>query len=150
MSNLSDQNLHVAIIGSGSGAFACAIKAAENGARVTIIEGAEVIGGCCVNVGCVPSKILIRSAQLAQQQRNNPFDGLKNHSPDIDRSLLSQQQSARVDELRGAKYENILKSNPALSLIKGYAKFKDSNTVVITQDNGDEQELKADRFLIAT
>ena len=150
MSNFSDQNLHVAIIGSGSGAFACAIKAAEGGARVTIIEGAEVIGGCCVNVGCVPSKILIRSAQLAQQQRNNPFDGLKNHSPDIDRSLLSQQQSARVDELRGAKYENILKSNPALSLIKGYAKFKDSNTVVITQDNGDEQELKADRFLIAT
>ena len=150
MSNLSDQNLHVAIIGSGSGAFACAIKAAEGGARVTIIEGAEVIGGCCVNVGCVPSKILIRSAQLAQQQRNNPFDGLKNHSPDIDRSLLSQQQSASVDELRGAKYENILESNPALSLIKGYAKFKDGNTVIITKENGDEQELQADRFLIAT
>ena len=150
MSNLSSKNLHVAIIGSGSGAFACAIKAAEGGARVTIIEGAEVIGGCCVNVGCVPSKILIRSAQLAQQQRNNPFEGLKNHNPNIDRSLLSQQQSARVDELRGAKYENILESNPALSLIKGYAKFKDSNTVVITKDNGDEQELKADRFLIAT
>ena len=63
----SDQ-LHVAIIGSGSGAFACAIKAAENGARVTIIEGSDVIGGCCVNVGCVPSKILIRAAQLAHQQ----------------------------------------------------------------------------------
>ena len=57
----SKEQLHVAIIGSGSGAFACAIKAAENGARVTIIEGADVIGGCCVNVGCVPSKILILS-----------------------------------------------------------------------------------------
>ena len=47
------EQLHVAIIGSGSGAFACAIKAAENGARVTMIEGADIIGGCCVNVGSV-------------------------------------------------------------------------------------------------
>ena len=44
---------NVVIIGSGSGAFACAIKAAEGGAKVTMIESAEVIGGCCVNVGCV-------------------------------------------------------------------------------------------------
>lgn len=71
------KQLHVAIIGSGSAAFSCAIKAAENGARVTIIEGADVIGGCCVNVGCVPSKILIRAAQLAHQQRSNPLKALK-------------------------------------------------------------------------
>lgn len=61
---------HVVIIGSGSGAFACAIKAAEGGAKVTIIEGADVIGGCCVNVGCVPSKILIRAAQLGVVSEN--------------------------------------------------------------------------------
>ena len=146
----SDNELHVAIIGSGSAAFACAIKAAEGGARVTIIEGADVIGGCCVNVGCVPSKILIRAAQLAEQQRNNPFNGLENHAPQLNRSLLAQQQTARVEELRGAKYENILKSNPALTLLKGYAIFKDTNTLIVTKPNGDKQELHADRFLIAT
>ena len=146
----ANKSLHVAIIGSGSGAFACAIKAAEGGARVTIIEGADVIGGCCVNVGCVPSKILIRSAQLAQQQRSNPFEGLENTEPQLSRSLLSQQQQARVDELRGAKYEDILASNPALTLIKGYAKFKDANTIIISKSDGTEQELVADRFLIAT
>jgi len=75
----SNRSQHVVIIGTGSGAFACAIKAAEGGAKVTLIEGADIIGGCCVNVGCVPSKILIRAAQLAQQQRNNPFAGLENH-----------------------------------------------------------------------
>lgn len=142
--------LHVAIIGSGSGAFACAIKAAENGARVTLIEGADVIGGCCVNVGCVPSKILIRAAQIAEQQRSNPFDGIENHPPGINRSLLTQQQAARVEELRHAKYENILDTNPALTLIKGYARFKDANTVIITAKNGEQQTLQADRFLIAT
>ena len=142
--------LHVAIIGSGSGAFAAGIKAAEEGARVTIIEADEVIGGCCVNVGCVPSKIMIRSAHLAQHQRSNPFPGIKNHEPEITRSLLAQQQQSRVDELRMAKYESILEKNPALTLIKGFAKFKDKNTLVIDKEDGESQELIADRILIAS
>ena len=142
--------LHVAIIGSGSAAFACAIKAAEGGARVTIIEANEVIGGCCVNVGCVPSKILIRAAQLAQQQRSNPFAGLENQTPLLSRSLLAKQQTSRVNELRAAKYQNILDNNPALSLIKGYASFKDARTLVVSKPDGQEVEVIADRFLIAT
>ena len=144
------EQLHVAIIGSGSGAFASAIKAAEGGARVTIIEGADVIGGCCVNVGCVPSKILIRAAQLAHQQRTNPFDGLENIQPQLSRSLLAHQQSARVEELRDAKYQSILENNPALSLLKGYARFKNENTLLVQKSDGNEEELVADRILIAT
>lgn len=143
-------DLHVAIIGSGSGAFAAAIKAADGGARVTIIEGADVIGGCCVNVGCVPSKIMIRSAHLAQHQRQNPFPGLENHEPVIDRKLLAEQQQSRVDELRLAKYESILESNSALTLVKGFAEFKDSKTLIITKSDGTLSELTADRILIAT
>lgn len=142
--------LHVVIIGSGSGAFACAIKAAENGARVTMIEGADIIGGCCVNVGCVPSKILIRAAQLAHQQRENPFDGIENNSPKISRSLLMAQQTSRVEELRSAKYQNILDNNPALTLLKGYARFKDENTLLVKKSDGIEEEIHADRILIAT
>jgi len=150
ITDYSKGQLHIAIIGSGSGAFASAIKAAEGGARVSIIEGADEIGGCCVNVGCVPSKILIRAAQLAQQQRDNPFTGLENQAPLISREILSNQQTSRVNELRSAKYQNILASNPALSLIKGYARFKDPQTLIIGEANGQEQELKADRILIAT
>lgn len=144
------KQLHVAIIGSGSGAFASAIKAADGGAKVTIIEGADMIGGCCVNVGCVPSKILIRAAQLAHQQRKNPFDGLENNHPQISRLLLAHQQTSRVEELRRAKYENILDKNPALSLLKGYASFKDESTLLIKKHDGSVEELHADRILIAT
>ncbi|TYA58317.1 NADPH-dependent L-lysine N(6)-monooxygenase, partial [Vibrio cholerae] len=146
----SNQTQHVAIIGTGSGAFACAIKAAEGGAKVTLIEGADVIGGCCVNVGCVPSKILIRAAQLAQQQRNNPFTGLENHAPQLSRALLTQQQTARVEELRAAKYQNILETNPALSLLKGWAQFKNANTLIVRKNDGTEQAVHADKILIAT
>jgi len=152
-SSAKEPSLHIAIIGSGSAAFAAAIKAAEQGARVSIIEENNVIGGCCVNVGCVPSKIFIRAAQLAQQQRRNPFTGLENHSPKLNRALLARQQQARVDELRLAKYENILQNNPKIKLVKGTATFKNKSTLTIRrQVKGDlsESELIADRILIAT
>jgi mercuric reductase len=142
--------LHVAIIGTGSGAFAAAIKAAENDARVTMIERQGIIGGSCVNFGCVPSKIMIRAAELAQQQRSNSFDGLANHEPGIDRPALLKQQISRVEELRSAKYESILESNPSINLIKGQARFKSSDTLVISRNDGSEQVLQADRILIAS
>ncbi len=144
------EGLHFAVIGTGSGAFAGAIEAAESGARVTLIEAADAIGGCCVNVGCVPSKIMIRAAQLAQQQRRNPFAGLADREPGIDRAALLRQQAARVDELRVAKYENILESNSGLNLVRGRARFENGSTLIVTTRDGKENEIEADRFLIAT
>jgi len=146
----ADEGLHVAVIGTGSAAFAAATKAVEGGATVTLIERAQVIGGTCVNVGCVPSKIMIRSAQLAQQQRHNPFDGLADSEPVIDRKALLEQQSARVDELRGAKYESILEGDDSIRLIRGDASFRDASTILITRPDGSEATLSADRVLIAT
>ncbi len=143
-------NLHIAIIGTGSGAFAAAIRAADNGARVTLIERQDIIGGCCVNVGCVPSKIMIRAAELAQQQRSNPFDGLADHEPGIDRAALLRQQISRVEELRSAKYENILENNPSINLIKGQARFSSPDTLIINKTDGGQQTLQADRILIAS
>ena len=120
------------------------------GATVTLVERADIIGGTCVNVGCVPSKIMIRSAQIAQHQRHNPFDGLSHSEPAIDRRKLLAQQSARVDELRQAKYESILNGNDSIELVKGTASFKDSSTLLVTRPDGSEQTLSADHVLIAT
>ncbi len=144
------QSLHVAIIGTGSGAFACAIKAVENGARVTLIERKPIIGGTCVNIGCVPSKIMIRAAHIAHLQQDHAFVGIKKQKPVIDRKQLLAQQQARVNELRAAKYENILETHPNITLVKGDARFKNANTLIVDQEHGDKTEITADRFLIAT
>ncbi len=141
--------LKVLIIGSGSAAFACAIRAAEEGATVTLVESGT-IGGCCVNVGCVPSKIMIRAAQMAQHQRANPFDGITNLSPEISKALLAAQQQMRVEELRLAKYESILVANENISLIHGWATFTSATGITVTKDDGSLQEIEADRVLIAT
>ncbi len=142
--------LKVVIAGTGSGAFAAAIKAVEEGARVTVIEAGDVIGGTCVNVGCVPSKIMIRAAHIAHLQAHHDFTGIPLHRPQIDRAVLVRQQQDRVEELRHAKYESILESNPGINLLRGRARFQDAHTLIVTQANGSEKTVTADRILLAT
>ena len=142
--------LHVAIIGTGSGAFAAAIKSVEEGAAVTIIEGAEDIGGTCVNVGCVPSKIFIQAAYIAHLQGCHEFDGITLNTPAINRKAMLLQQQAWVEKLRYAKYESILENNAGISLVRGMAKFKDAGTLIVTDNDNQQTEIKADRVLIAT
>ena len=147
---VGDTKLKIAVIGSGGAAMAAALKAAENGAEVTLIERG-VIGGTCVNVGCVPSKIFIRTAHIAHLRRESPFDaGITAAPPAIDRIRLLAQQQRRVDELRHAKYENILAGNPTITVLKGEARFKDGNKLIVRLAEGVEREVSFDRCLVAT
>lgn len=140
--------MRIAIIGSGSSAFAAAIYAAEKGAEVVMIEKG-LTGGTCVNVGCVPSKIFIRAAHVAHTQQAHAFQGIAKQVPIIQRKLLLEQQQNRVAELREAKYESVLASNPSISFVHGTAKFKDKNTLIVHTGN-EIQTITADRILIAT
>ena len=142
--------LHIAVIGSGGAAMAAALKAIEQGAKVTLIERGT-IGGTCVNVGCVPSKIMIRAAHIAHLRRESPFDtGIAATAPAIDRSKLLAQQQARVDELRHAKYEGILDGNPAITMLHGEARFKDAQSLAVCLNDGSERMVAFDHCLIAT
>ena len=130
--------------------MAAALKAVEQGAQVTLIERGT-IGGTCVNVGCVPSKIMIRAAHIAHLRRESPFDGgIAATVPTIDCSKLLAQQQARVDELRHAKYEGILDGNPAITVLHGEARFKDDQSLVVRLNEGGERVVMFDRCLVAT
>jgi len=144
------KRLHVAVIGSGGAAMAAALKAAERDARVTLIERGT-IGGTCVNIGCVPSKIMIRAAHIAQLRRGSPFDdGIAATEPVIERSKLLARQQARVDELRHAKCENILDGNPAITVLHGEACFKDNQRLMVKFRDGGDRVVAFDRCLIAS
>jgi len=149
-SSSPENKLHIAIIGSGSGAFAAAIRTAERGARVTIIEHGT-LGGTCVNIGCVPSKIMIRSAEIAHMRTTSPFDaGISAARPAIDRRALVRQQHARVAELRHSKYQSVLDSHDEIELIRGRARFRDAGSLAIETGDGAERVVAFDRCLIAT
>ena len=142
--------LRIAVVGSGGGAMAAALKAAELGATVTLVERG-VIGGTCVNVGCVPSKILIRAAHIAHVRRQSPFDaGLSAVPAIVDRPRLLAQQQGLVDQLRHAKYEGILAGIPAITVVHGEARFTDGHALTVTLTEGGERLVPFDRCLIAT
>jgi len=130
--------------------MAAALKAAELGATVTIVERG-VIGGTCVNVGCVPSKILIRAAHVAHLRRKSPFDeGVSATPPTVDRVRLLAQQQGLVDELRRTKYEGILEQTPNISVVKGSASFEDSHTLRVVLTEGGHRLVPFDRCLVAS
>ena len=145
----SGDGMQIVIVGSGSGAFACAIRAAEAGARVTIVESGT-LGGTCVNVGCVPSKIMIRAAQLVHHQQNSRFEGVKSLKSIVNRADMVKQQQSLVDELRTAKYQKVLESNPAVTLLRGRARFVDAQSLSVVDETGNETILRPDRILLAT
>ena len=145
-----NSGLHIAIIGSGGAAMAAALKAVELGAHVTLIERG-IIGGTCVNIGCVPSKIMIRAAHIAHLRRKSPFDGgISTTKQTIDRGQLLAQQNKRVEELRYAKYESILVGNPGITVLHGKALFKDKHTLIVNMNDGGIHTVSFDRCLIAT
>lgn len=144
-----EAGLRVVILGSGSAAFACALRAANEGAQVTLIEQGT-LGGTCVNVGCVPSKIFIRAAHVAHQMQHHPFDGIGKAAPALERRHLVAQQQARVEELRQAKYQHNLDGNPNINLLQGKARFTTPTSLTVKRPDGSETRVQADRVLIAT
>lgn len=147
--NSSESSRHIVIIGAGSGAFAAAIRATEMGARVTLVERGN-IGGTCVNVGCVPSKILIRQAHHVHQPASQPFEGIESSRPVFFEFLLKKQREERVLQLQEEKYVRHLRELPNISFLAGNASFVDARTIRVHLNDGTEQILVADRILIAT
>ena len=145
----SEPPRHVVIIGAGSGAFAAAIRSSELGARVTLVERGT-IGGTCVNVGCVPSKILIRQAHHVHQSMFPLFEGIRPTRPEFSGPLLAKQREERVLELREEKYSKLLRGLPNVEFMDGTASFENGRTVHVRKIDGTEVTLAADRVLVAT
>jgi mercuric reductase len=137
---------HFVIIGGGSAAFSAALKAAELGAHATIINDGLPMGGTCVNVGCVPSKTLIRAAEvLHRAQRPPPFAGIAISGRLLDFKAVIEQKRALVRELRQAKYADVIGDNPNITFIKGRGLLVDARTVDV-----DGMKIRSDAMLIAT
>lgn len=111
------------VIGAGSAGFAAAIAAAELGASV-VLAGAGVIGGTCVNIGCVPSKTLIRAvAAVHDANAVTRFAGLAGGARVVDWPALIAQKQALVERLRQAKYTDLLPAYPGIGYVPGQTRF---------------------------
>jgi len=141
------QTFHVIVIGAGPAGYVAAIRAAQLGQEVAIVEK-EFLGGVCLNVGCIPSKSLLKNAEVANTLRTQgkdfgfSFDNLKlDYGAAVKRS---RQVSKRLT--KGVEY--LLKKNQ-ISLFTGSAIFTSQNTIRISGENGTE-DLQAKNIIIAT
>ena len=132
------------ILGSGSTAFAAAIRAADLGARVAMVER-RTLGGTCANRGCLPSKNLIEAARIVHEAAHPRYAGLKPASVEVDFPVLVAQKDDVVRDYRAKKYASVAGGLTELELIEGDAAFVDPHGVRV----GDRQ-VTGDRILIAT
>src|SRR2546425_360927 len=105
------------VVGGGSAGFAAAIRAADLGARVAMVEGGT-LGGTCVNVGCVPSKMLIRAAEAQHRRVRHAFRGIPATDGQPDWPAVRAEKDALVAELRQTKYWNVLRAYPSITLFQ--------------------------------
>ncbi len=132
------------IIGSGSAAFGAALKASEHDAKVSMIEKGT-IGGTCVNVGCVPSKNLLRAGELRYYDSNRNFPGIKPGRTTLEFRRVMEQKDQIVRGLRKEKYSDVLRSLPSAKLFRGRARFVSKTRVKVDGINVDGR-----KFVVAT
>ena len=143
-SNSRNGGFDLAVIGAGSAGFAAATTAAEQGARVALI-GHGTIGGTCVNVGCVPSKTLIRAAEsLHHAEAAARFAGIRGEARLDDWSSLVAQKDELVRDLRQAKYVDLLPAYNTIAYIEAPARLSPEGV----HANGDL--LRASKTIVAT
>ena len=131
------------VIGGGSGGIASANRAAQYGAKVLVIEQKE-IGGTCVNVGCVPKKVMWYGANISEIVHSLGSDyGFDFSNSSFDYSVLKQHRDAYIDRLHTA-YQNGFKNN-GVTMIKGHAAFVDAHTIKV-----EDTFYTAKHILIAT
>lgn len=120
---MTGETFDLAVVGAGSAGFSAAIAAAEHGARVLLV-GFGTIGGTCVNVGCVPSKFLIRAAEAVHAGRHaHRFRGIRGSLELADWPALRAQMDGLVATLRREKYESVLGAWPQIRHVEGRARL---------------------------
>jgi glutathione reductase (NADPH) len=141
MNNMTENSFELIVIGGGSGGLATAQRAAEYGARVAVVEAGR-LGGTCVNVGCVPKKIMWNAASAAHSMHDAAGYGFAAVSPEHDWAALKTRRDAYVARLNGIYAQNLANKN--IEYIVGHGALEGANHVRV----GDRL-LSAERILIA-
>lgn len=147
----SSADFDLMVLGGGSAGFAAAIRGAELGRRVALVE-AGTVGGTCVNIGCVPSKTLIRAAELYHRAVHHPFDGMPRLSAPADWQAIVAQKDELVSRLRQSKYVDVLAAYPNITYFQGHARLLGENRVEIslTSNGVSTTRYAPGRIVIAT
>jgi dihydrolipoamide dehydrogenase len=134
----------VVVIGSGPGGYTAAFRAADLGKQVILIERYEALGGVCLNVGCIPSKALLHTAQVINEAKDSDSLGVHFDTPTIDINGVRDNKNNIVAKLTGGI--KALAKARKVSVITGYGKFISTNQIAI---NGSDEIIEFEQCIIA-
>src|ERR1700750_142103 len=140
---------HLIIIGPGPGGYICAIRAAQLGLKVAVVEKDKTFGGTCLNVGCIPSKALLHASELFEES-GHLFDkmGIKLGQPKLDLAALMKFKDEGVDgNVKGVDF--LLKKNK-IDSVHGTGRITGPGKVEVKSADGKTQTLETKNIVIAT
>ena len=143
------ENYDVIVIGGGPGGYVCAIRAAQLGHKTACIESRGSLGGTCLNIGCIPSKSLLHSAEM-YHKANKEFDkiGITTGGLSLDISKMMKHKTKTVQGLtKGIEF--LFKKNK-VTYIKGHGSFNNKNEINVTTSDGSKSQIKGKHIIIAT
>jgi dihydrolipoamide dehydrogenase len=148
LEDLSMPEYDIIIIGAGPGGYVCAIRASQLGKKVAIVD-AEWLGGVCLNVGCIPSKALLKNAEVAHllQHRGKDF-GFQVEGVELDYASAVKRSRQVADRL--VKGVGFLMKKNEIDVVIGRATFVDKSTLTVETGESEKQELKGKDIVIAT
>jgi dihydrolipoamide dehydrogenase len=138
--------LDTLVVGAGPGGYVAAIRAAQLGQKVTIVDKGA-LGGVCLNVGCIPSKALIEAGHSVEKAQGNEALGIKTENVSVDFSKVQEWKASVVNKLTSG-VESLLKGNK-VDILKGEVYFVDQNTVKV-MDEKSSQTYTFNNCIIAT
>src|SRR5699024_8527572 len=134
------------VVGAGPGGYVAAIRAAQLGQKVTIVDKGD-LGGTCLNVGCIPSKAMIQAGHMAQNAKGSEDMGITSENVKVDFAKVQEWKGGIVNRLTSG-VESLLKGNK-VDIVKGEVYFVDQNSVRIMDENN-SQTYKFNNCIIAT
>lgn len=142
----ADIHAEVLVLGSGPGGYTAAFRAADLGKSVVMVERHERIGGVCLNVGCIPSKALLHTAQIINEADEMGHHGVKFSKPKIDIRELAGWKDSVVNQLTGG-LKGLAKQRK-VSIVQGQGSFTSPNTLKVEGNDGDKT-ISFDNCIIA-
>ncbi|MCP4384081.1 MAG: dihydrolipoyl dehydrogenase [Hyphomicrobiales bacterium] len=139
----------LAVIGSGPGGYVCAIRAAQLGLKVAVVEKDETLGGTCLNVGCIPSKALLHTSEMFEMAGHDFAEfGIKINKPKLDLpGMMSHKRSVVDANTSGVEF--LFKKNK-IDTVRGHGKVAGPGAISVTADDGKQTTVAAKAIVIAT
>jgi len=142
-----DISAAVVVLGSGPGGYTAAFRAADLGKQVVLIERYENIGGVCLNVGCIPSKALLHTAQVINEAAEFHEIGVSFNQPEIDLDKLRGHKDKVVGKLTGGLKH--LAKQRKVQIVQGYGKFTSPHTIEVAAEDGSKKVVGFENCIIA-